>query len=433
MQEQERVVEMKEVEIDKTRYLKIRLASGQEILATLVFEEVIHWNDSLYGMSSRTVSKVGNRPPDCALAWSRELRQCTCGKHIYSRIDDVSTREAVYAHTVFLLPNYPLLFEEKIVKAYITRDTKYVIAIDVGGSNVRMAIVGSDKTITPDEPYTYAVEHIRTYEDFVSIMTNAIKEMREREPETCGVGIAMPGPFDYEEGIALATHKLPALYNRNLKTTLSANLGLPIYFLNDAEAFAVGAWWMAPGLPTKFLALTLGTGLGACFFADGAAVRSGNDVPTYGEIWDAPYRGGILEDFVSRNAIEQLYNQKLRDDPSLPALGSVKEIAEAARIDNEPARVVFHEFGANLGAGIAPHVKAFRPELIVIGGQIAKAFDLFGSSAQGVLNEQTGLKVPLTTFFLGDRDENALMGAAYYCLRKLDILSPRKKIDQLTN
>ena len=143
-------------------------------------------------------------------------------------------------------------------------------------------------------------------------------------------------------------------------------------------------------------------------------------MPKGGELWNVSWRGGIVEDFVSRRFIEAAYLRKCKQHQELPGLKSVKEISEAARCGSLGAKLVFDTFAANLGHALALVVPRFRPDIIVVGGQIANAFDLFGLRAQEVLRKATGLAIPLVLAPLGNA--TAIVGAGYHCFRKLDVL-----------
>jgi glucokinase len=300
------------------------------------------------------------------------------------------------------------------------KNMKQVVALDVGGTKVGAGVVGTNRSITPSDPCLVSIRQDGTVEEIFSTVVDIVNRIRGEVKELYGIGIAMPGAFDYEVGISWMEHKFARLYGVNIKKLFENQFGLPVYFVNDAEAFALGAYWRSESSVQRMLGITLGTGLGACFLVNGEAVRSGPEIPEGGEIWNISWKGGILEDFISRRAIEALYAKEKIDDPRLPALKNVKEIADAAREGNRAARNAFLIFGENLGQGLMQHVIRFRPEAIVVGGQIAKAFDLFGIQAQKILKQQSGLDVLIMQSPLGDA--TAIAGAGFHCLRKLGFL-----------
>jgi len=303
-----------------------------------------------------------------------------------------------------------------------SKDT--VAVLDVGGTTITAAIVGGDKSIIPHEPVITPVNHEGSLEEILETMIQAVAGVRKMsDGKVLAVGIAMPGGpnyFDYEHGISHVKFKFRKLYGQNIKTPLQDALGLSVYFMNDSEAFALGAWWAMDQDVERLLGITLGTGLGACFLVEGVALRTGPKVPKGGEIWNIPWRGKMMEDFVSRRFIEGAYARGYREHQGLPALRSVKGIADAARDGNQAAQYAFQVFAENLGHILVSIVPPFRPDSIVLGGQIAKAFDLFSARAQEVLTRSIGSSCPLVASPLGDA--TGVLGVGYHCFRKLGIL-----------
>jgi glucokinase len=217
------------------------------------------------------------------------------------------------------------------------------------------------------------------------------------------IGIAMPGPFEYNTGVSRLQHKFASLHDVNVGIALQERLNttLPIYFGNDASLFALGEWWAgaAKGFD-RVIGVTLGTGLGGGFVANGRVYYSGEGVPAEGGIWNLSYLKGIAEDYVSGPALVKSYQTKTGKTLN-PA-----EIAKAARDDDTSAREVYLELGFHLGRILGPWVKAFDAHCIVVGGNIARSFDLFEKSLEEALNSQVNLVI--STLF----EEAALFGAA---------------------
>lgn len=298
--------------------------------------------------------------------------------------------------------------------------SKKVVALDVGGTSISAGVIGIDKSIYPIKPLIFPIQQAGTRARILNTLVNAANSVKSSVEKLNGIGIAMPGPFDYEKGISLMRHKFERLYAQDVKKFLQESIGLPVSFINDAEAFALGAWWTSKPSVKRLFAITLGTGVGACFLVNGTALRSGSEAPEGGEIWNTPWKGRILEDFISRRTIEELYRQKRKVDQTLPAHDNVKDIAQAARRGNKEAQQVFRVFAENIGHSLASHVVSFHPEIIILGGQISKAFDLFGEHASEVLRIQTNFDIPMIQTPLGDA--TAVVGAGYHCLKRLGLL-----------
>jgi glucokinase len=206
----------------------------------------------------------------------------------------------------------------------------------------------------------------------------------------------MPGPFDYVEGVSWMKHKMAYLYGVNVGRVLAERLGLndsQVHFLNDAAAFlwgeiGAGAARNAP----KAVGITLGTGVGSGFAIDGRVKTEGTGIPPGGEIWNLPFETGIVEDLISTRAIKKSYRERT---------GVEREVAAiAAGASSDPAAVaVFKDFGVNLGRVLRALLSEFAPEVVVLGGGIARSAHLFLPAAQGELK---GLSIELRISSLGD-------------------------------
>ncbi len=152
------------------------------------------------------------------------------------------------------------------------------------------------------------------------------------------------------------------------------------------------------------MAVTLGTGVGSAVIANGRPVVTADGTPLH-SVWDQPYRGGIVEDAVSRAAIIARYRALAG------ARGvNVAEIARRASREREPAaRRVFAEFGEELSRALRPAVERARPEALVFGGAIAKSFRLFAGPLRRELAAVPGLEKIMPGTFI---DLSALFGAA---------------------
>jgi len=152
--------------------------------------------------------------------------------------------------------------------------------------------------------------------------------------------------------------------------------------INDAAAFAVGEAWVGQASgSTKSVSITIGTGLGSGFINEGIPVFKGMGVPTDGFIWDLPYKNSVADDYFStRGLIKTFYNLTGKK------VKGVKEIAMEADNDNTVAIKVFQEFGEELATLLTPCIKNFGADILVIGGNISKAFNFFGPTMNNVFS-----------------------------------------------
>jgi len=280
-----------------------------------------------------------------------------------------------------------------------------VIALDVGGTSVKSALVApggqviGKPSITPVDS---SGETDSILETFAQIISTHLAE--NYTSNLLGVALGFPGPFDYPAGICLieGVEKYGAIYGVNMRYALGArvNLGdLPILFRNDAEAAVVGEARYGVGRDyQRLIGVTLGTGCGSAFLADGVPVTSGPGVPPNGWLYAMLFRGLRADDVFSSRGLES----------RLGSAGiierNVKDAAESARAGDIVARQVFEAFGTDLGSFLDSHAVAFAAEAVLVLGQIAGAMDLFGPALRQTLS------VPALP---GERGHDAaLLGAA---------------------
>jgi glucokinase len=227
--------------------------------------------------------------------------------------------------------------------------------------------------------------------------------------EVIACGIAMPAPFDYPAGVSHMAHKFRAIRGLPLGTLLATKAGLPVHFLNDADAFGLGVGWRQLPDMKRFVALTIGTGLGSGFIEDGGTVTSGDQVPPGGEVWNLPYGDGILEDRVSARAVTTSYGTR-PDGTGLPATGkTVRELAALAAEGDEAAVAAFRAMGEALGRGLVPALTRFEPEAIVIGGKVGQSLELFAPAMRQAL---AGAALPNLPVIPAAPGNMAIWGAA---------------------
>ena len=229
-------------------------------------------------------------------------------------------------------------------------------------------------------------------------------------PDLRSLGVAVPGPFDYARGISKITHKLEGLHGIDLRSELqAANSALnptAIHFLNDAEAFLLGEWWVGAARGhARAVGITLGTGLGSAFSEEDEMVRSGARVPLRGELYGVQFRGAPVEQTISRVALLDGYGARLDEGID------VEQIADRARAGERAARRVFTDLGTALGQFLTPWLRAFEPTCLVVGGSIARSWDIF----EDTLRAELGTIPRLRTVTVAAQLEDApILGAAYY-------------------
>jgi glucokinase len=283
-----------------------------------------------------------------------------------------------------------------------------VVALDIGGTTVDAACVSADGTVI-GEPRETDSPAAGTKDEIVNELARVIDAARARagNAEVTACGIAIPAPFDYATGVAHMRHKFQALDGVPLGELLRQKTGLPPYFVNDGDAFGLGVGWRQLPDTKRFVALTIGTGLGGGFIENGRIVQD-ERVPPGGEVWDLPFGDGILEDHASGHAVVAEYDRLRPGEHRNP-----KEIADLAERGDPAAIEAYRALGVALGAGLASVLARFAPEKVVIGGHIAQSLDLFGPAMQQALAPAGLATLPVIQAAPGNL---AIWGAARHAL-----------------
>lgn len=275
-----------------------------------------------------------------------------------------------------------------------TLDGRCVLVYDIGGSHISAAVCAESDFVLG--PVSKAAQP-QSIDEFFDVLGHLASQVTSGVCEVAGAVLAMPGPFDYLEGVSWMKHKMPYLYGVNVRRVLAKQLGWKneqVQFLNDAAAFLFGeiGAGAARGV-SRTVGITLGTGIGSAFAIDGHLKTEGVGIPYGGEIWNLPFEDGIVEDLISTRSIQQGYKEYT---------GHEREVAEiAAGATQDPAAAeVFQEFGRDLGRVLRILLHDFAPEVVVIGGGISHAADLFLAAAHCELQ---GVALQLRISILGDR------------------------------
>ncbi len=289
-------------------------------------------------------------------------------------------------------------------------DDHIVIGVDIGGSHITSAAVDiRTLSILPGSSVSVKVDNKAAAVDILHNWSLAIN----KSIETCNpfqkvrLGFAMPGPFHYKTGLAMFARndKYEKLFNISIPKTLVDHINAPeidFRFLNDATAFGVGVASMGKAKNfNKVIAITLGTGFGSAFIEKGIPKVTGNNLPKGGCLWDKPYKEGIADDYFSTRWCIQRY-QVLSGNK----VTGVRDIAQA---DDDFSKQVFTEFGTDMAKFMIPFLKDYRPDMIILGGNVSNASQFFLPVLRQHI-EAAGLKI---VFEISDlMEEAAIVGSA---------------------
>ncbi|WP_290796938.1 ROK family protein [Flavihumibacter sp. UBA7668] len=279
-----------------------------------------------------------------------------------------------------------------------------VVGVDIGGSHIATALVDCKKRVVLENScIRRKIDAGGTSAEIINEWALAIKDsICFAELPVRKVGIAMPGPFDYTQGISYMKNqnKFDSLYGLNIRNLISTSLGIHsegIHFSNDAACFLQGELFVAKeNLPDYTAGFTLGTGFGSAITEMNVAVDA--------NLWCAPFKQGTAEDYLSTRWFVENYQKRtgfiLTDVLSITEQGDQHIVAE-----------LFDDFGKNLGEFLLFYYYKYKWEYIILGGSISLAYPLF---APALLNQLKQSRVPITIKISKLGESAALVGAAGY-------------------
>ncbi len=270
-------------------------------------------------------------------------------------------------------------------------DHKMVIGIDLGAAHITIAltnlqgnikVIQSQKFNASEDPHG-ALEHICRQVD-------KLLDDKSVEPsDVLGIGIAAPTPLEGEKLDMLSPVILPKWEGIKLVPKIKETFGLPVYIDNDANAGAIAEkWWGSGRGISNLVYIKIGTGVGSGLIINNDIFKGTGG--TAGEIGHTTINiqgplcrcgnYGCLESFVSNLAILAETKKRLPDYPnSILHQNSltIETLIEAAKSQDRLAKDIILSAGRNLGIAIANLLNLVNPELIILGGDIVEAGELF--------------------------------------------------------
>lgn len=268
-----------------------------------------------------------------------------------------------------------------------------VLAADIGGTNIRIALVTKQGSIADEQRVHIALgDRNISEEQLVTRLTQVFKKALQAYPSAESIGAGFPGFFQGNSGLLVASPNLPNLHQVALAARLSENLNLPVMVQNDALCAAIGEARFGAGKSAiNLLHITLGTGVGAGLILDdkpytgesGMAMEFGHLRVIHGDKARLCGCGGrgCVEAYASATAISARYAEVTGKDINAEA------IFERANSGDIQAQTIFKSAGHFLGAAIAEVIKLLNINTVTISGGLVGAWSLLYPAIMVSLND----------------------------------------------
>lgn len=306
---------------------------------------------------------------------------------------------------------------------------KVVLAADVGGTHVRLAVVDAQGHALVRQKLKAELSrldpHEQAEERILDILATSLGQMQKQHPEVASAGIGFPGFFQGDSGVLISSPNLPSLHGFHLAEKLSRRLDMRVYVQNDALLAALGEFCFGAGRgKPSLLHLTLGTGVGGGLILSGRpyagdggmAMEIGHMRVVPQSEPDARQCGcgckGCLEAYASATAVAARYAEA-----SGHTMGA-REVQTLAAEGNAVARQIYEDAGMYLGRVLAEAVKLLDVHHVSISGGLTGAWDLMWPSMQTALEHEVipPLRGSIHVHCSKLGDDAGLLGAAMFAM-----------------
>jgi len=312
---------------------------------------------------------------------------------------------------------------------------KTVIGMDIGGTNLRGALV------TPEGRILRQLKIASGAHDGIDAVVENIAKLVDElgEGGVSGVGIGIAGVIDSKSGVITQAPNIANVTNYPIRGNLVRKLGsgTNVIVENDANCAALGEWWIGAGKEISSLVMiTLGTGVGGGIILGGklwsGADGMGGEVGHMTVYPDGALCNcgnyGCLESYASATAVRRMVRETLaktevktvlRDRVPETDPDDIPEVVMKAALEGDAASIdIWERFGVALGIGMASLVNILNVEMIVLGGGVARAWDMFIGPARAELKKR-GLRAPAERVVIERAKLNGdegILGAAHLAL-----------------
>lgn len=297
---------------------------------------------------------------------------------------------------------------------------KYSVAIDIGGTNTRVALADEELNIIERKQFATDSEN-------PDVTLGKIAEViKSFDCDIVGAGMSCPGPLDLINGKILTPPNLKGQWH-NLKVVeeLSKLINKPVYLENDANLAGLAEAVVGEGKDYNYVQFfTVSTGLGAGFVINKEIYHGahgfGNEVANCVMMKDGPSHGSIIP-----GGIEAISSGTAITSRAVKAGLDVKhagEVNDLAKAGNEVAKQIMDDAKEYLANFIGVVYGYADPEIVILGGSVALKIDGFVEEVEALAKERVYeimkpyVKVRKSTL----NEDSGLIGAAYLAFSKAE-------------
>ena len=285
---------------------------------------------------------------------------------------------------------------------------KYTIGTDIGGTNVKIALIDKNGSLVYSNtvPTRAEMGYEYTLNNIKQAISDLMKETTTSKSSIEGIGFGFPGQIDCTNGVVRTLPNIPGWEDVPVAKIMEKEFLIPTKVDNDVRCAALGELHFGAGKGAQnMICITIGTGIGSGLIINGKLVRgASNAAGEIGhiklQIHDGPICGcgdeGCLEAFASGPSIVAMAQAYISSGKStkfreMAKAGEITPyiVAEAAKAGDCVALKIYEKIGEYIGIGLASVVNLLNPEKIVIGGGVADAGEILLKPIENALKKRS--------------------------------------------
>ncbi|ADB42542.1 ROK family protein [Spirosoma linguale] len=269
------------------------------------------------------------------------------------------------------------------------------IGVDLGGTNVRVGLVDNGILV---RQRSMALEQKDSLQATLAQLIALIQPFADDSVNSIGIGV--PSVVDIDRGIVYNVANIPSWEEVALRDILEKEFDLPVFVNNDVNCFILGEhqFGLAKGYRSA-VGMSIGTGLGSGIIIDNQLYAGSNCGA--GEIGLLPYLDKNIESYAATQFFESIHGT------------TALEASLSATLGDKNALSLWDDFGKHFGVAVKTVLYTYDPEVIILGGSIAKAYPFFRAS---MYESMADFAYPVTLrrlqIFQSQNENIALLGAA---------------------
>lgn len=297
---------------------------------------------------------------------------------------------------------------------------KKYIGVDLGGTNVRAAIVDENGTILSMKKE--ASEPDKGAKHVVAKMISLIESLDGYE-QCEGIGMGIPGPIDTVKGSIIVSTNLPKLVGYPLASEMSKHFNKPVFMDNDVKVAALGEAVLGAGkgYPIVYY-VTISTGIGGALVVDKKVISGQNGhAGEVGNICVDRSREkynilnvGAVENEASGTAITRIGKEIFGE-----SIAHAGDVFALARQGDTQALKIVDDMAYDLAMMFSTIAHVVDPHIFVVGGGVMQAKDVFFAKMEAYYRDMIHVGMQSVIFQEAQLQEPGIVGAAMLPMTKI--------------